>query len=181
MSVTVTFDTTNLSRFILDSKKKLKDAVIKSANEVAEKVKVKEDSAISSNLDRPTPFTKKAILVRKAYSGRMTAIVQVKDIQADYLSFVIKGQPSSQIKPLVFQKFRNKYGNAPRNLTGKTITRKDLILKKNSKGRTDIVGTWSHRRDYKIMFDFFGIGEKEANRIKVSVFRKNVLLSLVRR
>lgn len=180
MSVTVNFDMTGLSRFVLNSKKKLKTAVINSANEIAQKVKVKEDAAISK-LDRPVPFTKRAVIVRRAYYGRMTAIVQVRDIQAGYLRFVIRGNPELKTQPLVFKKFRNKYGNAPRRLTDKTISYKNLIVKKNAKGRTDIIGTWSHRRDYKVQFDFFDIGKKEANRIKKSVFRKNIIFSLVRR
>jgi hypothetical protein len=179
--VNVKVDITGLSKLLLNTKKDLSKTVALSLNEIAAKVKVKEDSEIKSSLDRPTPFTQKAIFVRKAYQGRMTAIVQVRDIQAEYLKHVIKGYSSSQVKPLVFQKYRNKYGNAPRTITTKTVTRGDLILRKNKKNRTEIIGTWSHRREYKKMFNFFEIGEKEANRIKTSVFRKQVLLSLVRR
>lgn len=69
-------------------------------------------------LDRPTPFTQKAFIGTKAKKTHLVAYVQIKDIQAGYLQYQIRGgkrlpQRKAIGVPTENQK-RNPYGNLPR-------------------------------------------------------------------
>ena len=174
----VEVNTSGLVRLIARSKKQLVKATRDALNETAEKVKQKEISEMDRSIDRPTQFTKRGLLVRKSRGRNFRAVVQMKDIQANYLKHIIKGIISNQTKPIVISSRLNKFGNVPRRLTQKTrTTRKGYIVDP----RKGVIGVWLRRRNYRKQYDFYNIGEKEAKRLKDRIFRKHLIKSLIRR
>ena len=168
----VTVDISRLTSLIVRTRRQLNKTVNASLNEIGEKVRKKEVQSMRTMIDRPTPFTLKGMIVRKAYSNNHRVIVQMKDIQAKYLELIIKGGTSSKVKPLLTRRAMNKYGNVPKNYTRRTKSNDRFLF---LKGR--IVGKWSRSRTYRKQFDFFGIGEKEAKRIYKRTFRKHLIFS----
>lgn len=156
----VTVDMSRFQQRMLRTKKDIKNFMVNSLNETAEKVKTEEIKHMNTDIDRPTRFTLNSMRVFKATGTRLRASVQVLDIQAVYLKPIIKGAVLDTVKPLVFPKYRNKYGNAPKNMTknANVVSRKNLIVRKLSNGKTELLGTWSHRRTYRKQYDFFSIG-----------------------
>jgi hypothetical protein len=98
------------------AQKQIPFAAARGVTALAKIVQTAETAALSSNLDRPTPFTKRAFAVTPATKATMTAVVYAKDIQARYLAPVELGskqvvRKSALLMPVDIAK--NAYGNIP--------------------------------------------------------------------
>ena len=96
-------------------KKQIPYATSKALNDTAFQARAALTAQLVKRLDNPTPFTKRAIRVRKATKKRLYAEVYVNEIQAKYLKNLYYGgteRPKSRalIKPTKDLKL-NKYGN----------------------------------------------------------------------
>ena len=177
----VTVDMSRFQQRMLRTKKDIKKFMTNSLNETAEKVKAEEIKHMNTDIDRPTRFTLNSIRVFKATGTRMRSVVQVLDVQAAYLKPIIKGATLDTVKPLVFPKYRNRYGNAPKNMTknARISSRKNLIVRKLSNGKTELLGTWSHRRTYHKQYDFFSIGYDAVRKHWRPITQRNIRRYLV--
>lgn len=116
--------------------KEMPFASVIALNDVAFKVREKEIAGLSEHLDRPTPFTKRAFLVRKARKNKLVAFVYTKDIQGRYLSTLARGGTETTKHAVPGEQMRlNKYGNLARTAT----KRKRTFLLKT---RSGLVGVW---------------------------------------
>ncbi len=94
-------------------------AVALGLTRTAQDVKRDTERHIEQVFDRPTPFTKRGVFIRPARKSdaRPTAIVGIKDKQAEYLSIQQEGgveYPEGKAFVIPVKQRRNKYGNLPR-------------------------------------------------------------------
>lgn len=109
--------------------KQLPFAMMLALNDTAKDVKLAEERQIGRIFDRPTPFTKKAVYVRRATKSGLTAQVGIKPVQAEYLGLQVKGgirRPKRRALVIGRGLRRNKYGNLP----------KGAVKRAESKGQT---------------------------------------------
>lgn len=119
-------------------------------------------TAMLRKLDRPTPFTMNAFdnsFRTRAKKRYLTAIIQVKPIQAEYLYEMFYGgtETKKHIVPGEDAKL-NQYGNLPRGASkrGRTFNivsnGTPMTLRRKGKGknsRTEVVGIYPNRRTYR--------------------------------
>jgi len=82
------------------------------------------DSKMDSSLDKPTPFTKKAVRVKAATKRHLVAYVTIAPLQAKYLRYAIKGgqrTPKKRAILLPVGQRVNKYGNMGRKVVGNLL------------------------------------------------------------
>ena len=82
-------------------------------------------------VDRPTPFTKKAVAIRPATKANLVATVLVKPFQAQYLATIETGgvvipEPGSPIQPPVNIRI-NQFGNIPRSAIGRELSKPNVF------------------------------------------------------
>jgi len=96
-------------------------------------------------LDRPTPFTLRAIRIQKARKDRLYASVIVQDITAAYLypyefGGLNKLNSSALLKPVDAR--LNQYGNLPKSALDRYKNRRDVFIGKVKTKIGDVNGVW---------------------------------------
>jgi len=113
-----------------------------------------EKIAMNRQLDRPTPFTLRGVAIERATKSNWQARVFIKDIQAEYLKWVVDGgtrKPKNKAHALPANIRRNKYGNIPRGKVKKLLQRSDVFSGK-VKG---VAGIYQRtRRGLKLLFAY---------------------------
>lgn len=117
------------------------------------------EQTIARNIDRPTPFTKRAIYRTYAAKGKSYAAVGIKDMQAAYLAILINGGVINKTKPVPTPYTANQFGNLPRNASKRWGKQKGIADYKSKRGNVVYVqhvgndlymlATWSKVRTYK--------------------------------
>jgi hypothetical protein len=136
--------TKNLSRV---QRQQVPFAIAETLNALAADVANAITAQMDQRLEKPTPFTKKAFLAPKGFNGKKAkktnfeAIVESKEIQAEYLKFQIAGgtRLPNQKAILVPTRFatKNQYGNWPRPNRKRAIEGKgDFFTAGSREGKT---------------------------------------------
>ncbi len=86
---------------------------------------------IIRKVDRPTPFTKKAVAIRAATKTNMVSTVLIKPLQAAYLATLETGgvvipEPGSPIAPPVNIRI-NVFGNIPRKAIARELSKPNVF------------------------------------------------------
>ncbi|MFS8182139.1 hypothetical protein ACMG4P_11360 [Pseudovibrio denitrificans] len=105
-------------------------AISLALNETAQDIKTNSEKALSRRLDRPTPFTKRGLALKRASKRNLSAVVFFKDRQADYLELQEKGgtrKPKRKALAVPFSQRLNKYGNLPRRAIDRLLKRSDVF------------------------------------------------------
>jgi len=130
-------------------KKQLPFAMAKALTVTASDAKKAVDVQLPRKLDRPTPFTKRAIGIKRASKRLLQSEVFVKDIQAEYLKYAIEGgtrRPKGKAIATPGSKMKlNKYGNMPgaRGKAAKLLANKKRYFSGKPKGMPDApAGIW---------------------------------------
>jgi len=130
-------------------KKQLPFAMAKALTVTASDAKRAVDVQIPRKLDRPTPFTRRAIGIKRASKRILQSEVFVKDIQAEYLKYAIEGgtrRPTGKALATPGSKVKlNKYGNMPgaRGKAGKLLGNNKKYFSGKPKGMADApAGIW---------------------------------------
>ena len=112
---TIEADFNAADRLLSDlGRKQLPFAAAMTLNDVAADVKEDEARGIEETFDRPTPYTKRGLYLRRASKSRLAAQVGVKSVQAGYLGLQARGgvrRPKGQALVVPVKMRRNKYGN----------------------------------------------------------------------
>lgn len=146
-------------------------------------IKKKElDPSLDEHLDRPTPFTKKAIRVQGATKGHLVAYVRVAPLQARYLQYQIRGglrRPNKKALALPVGQKVNKYGNMPRRAVANLLanpkvfsgiphgrTQPGIYKRLGPKGRKKLKLMVSYEKQarYEKRFPFYRLAERRAKR-----------------
>jgi len=127
--ISVQVDTKPLKRWLSDiEKKQLPFATAKALTITARDAKRAVDAQLPKKLDRPTPFTRRAIGIKAARKTLLQSEVFVKDTQWEYLKYAIEGgtrTPKRNAIATPGSKTRlNKYGNMPRGKAHKLLQNK---------------------------------------------------------
>lgn len=151
-------DYTQFSRRLQEYAEKIRKSQIEAVNRTAFAVKRElKETIIPQQIDRPTPFTGNAYIVRTVSRGGSYAEIRPKDIQADYLLKAASSGTQTGSRPVPLDIAKNKYGNLPRNMT----RRKNVftggggkwIFRTQGRRRRIIIGKWMDRRQYSKTFD----------------------------
>jgi len=147
------------------------------------------DPAMDEEIDNPTPFTKKAVRVKKSTKKRLVAFVYLYPLQAKYLGFIIRGgtrRPQKQAILFPVKQKTNKYGNMPRRAVEKLLenpkvfsgiphgrTTPGLYKRLGKKGRKQLrlMVSYQKRATYNKQFHFYKVAERTASKF----FKKNML------
>ena len=136
-----------------------------------------EKIAMDRQLDRPTPFTKRGVAIRKATKTNWQAQVFIKDIQAEYLMWVVEGgtrKPKNKAHVLPVTIKRNKYGNIPRGKVQKLLQRADVfsgvvkgvqgIYQRTRRG-TQLLLAFEPVVRHKPQYKFYEVAEKRIEQV----------------
>jgi len=136
-----------------------------------------EKIAMDRQLDRPTPFTKRGVAIRKATKTNWQAQVFIKDIQAEYLKWVVEGgtrKPKNKAHVLPVTIKRNKYGNIPRGKVQKLLQRADVfsgvvkgvqgIYQRTRRG-TQLLLAFEPVVRHKPQYKFYEVAEKRIEQV----------------
>lgn len=108
-------------------------------NDTAQDVKEAEELEIEREFDRPTPFTKKALYLRRATKSRLTSEVGVKRVQAEYLKRQVAGgvrRPRGRALLMPGSVRLNKYGNMPKGAVKRMLARDNVFVASRNKSAT---------------------------------------------
>lgn len=93
-------------------------------NDTLGDIKRNEEKGIAKRFDRPTPFTRKAVGLKRSTKRRLTGAAFIKDAQAEYLETQETGgerRPKGRALVVPVEQRRNKYGNLPRGAVGRLL------------------------------------------------------------
>ena len=113
--------------------KQLPFAIAQSLTKTAKQAQVGATRQIQKDIDRPTPFTKKAVGIEIAKRNKPYALVFIKRKQAEYLKYqVYGGQRKARKGKAVLipsrQTKKNQYGNLPKGKVNRLL-RKNKAFK----------------------------------------------------
>jgi hypothetical protein len=105
-------------------------AVSLAINDTLADVKRAEERRLPLVLDRPTPFTRKGLMIRRATKQRLAGEVRYKDIQRGYLMMQETGgerRPSGRALVVPVGQRLNQYGNLSRGAIRRLLSRPDVF------------------------------------------------------
>ncbi|WP_109314760.1 hypothetical protein [Pseudovibrio ascidiaceicola] len=105
-------------------------AISLALNYTVEDIKANTEKALGRRLDRPAPFTKRGLALKRATKRNLSAAVFFKDRQAEYLELQEKGgtrKPKRKALAVPFSQRLNKYGNLPRRTIERLLKRPDVF------------------------------------------------------
>jgi hypothetical protein len=101
-------------------------AVAKALTDTARQVSLVMPEKLRQDIDKPTPFTERAFGWRRADKETLTAAVEIKPIQAEYLRWQIEGgvrKPERKRLKLPSEISVDVYGNIPRGVVRQLVRR----------------------------------------------------------
>jgi len=153
-------------------KKQLPYATSKALNDTAFQVKDALVAQMKQKLNNPTPFTLRAVKVKKATKKSLYAEIFISDAQAEYLKRVYYGgtkypKKKALVTPTKDLKL-NKYGNITRNKVKTVLNSKNYfsgtvkgkggtrsgIFRKYKTGRIKQIIMWQQKREDKKILEF---------------------------
>lgn len=163
------------------AKKQIPFAAASALNSTAFKIRRDEQRAMDKHLDRPTPFTKRGVRVRKATKRNLIAYVYIAEIQAGYLKYAVHGgrrKPNKRAIPLPVGQRVNKYGNMPKSaikrlmandkvFSGRPVGRSPGIYKRmgtKKKPRLRMMVSYQPRATYQERYPFYDVAERRTRR-----------------
>lgn len=99
-------------------------------NDTADTIKRNAERSLDRDLDRPTPFTKRGLMVLRSSRRRLEATVLFKDRQASYLAWQEEGgtrRPLRRAIPVPVGVRLNRYGNMTRGRVRALLARRDVF------------------------------------------------------
>ena len=121
------------------ARKQLPYATAMALNDTAQDVKSAEEADIENEFENPTPFTKRALYLRRASKSRLTSEVGVKRVQAGYLKRQVTGgvrRPAGRALLVPGSIRLNKYGNMPKGAVKRMLARPNTFVASKKKSAT---------------------------------------------
>ncbi|MFH5926433.1 hypothetical protein [Roseomonas xinghualingensis] len=130
--ISVRHDFDKLSR-TLDafSRKQMPFATARALTATAREAGSEFTRSMPETLDRPTPFTMRAVGITAARKNSLRSVVFIKDRQAEYLGYQEKGGhrgPKRRALVMPAGMRLNRYGNMPNRAVAKAIGRPDVFV-----------------------------------------------------
>lgn len=122
-------------------------ATVLTLNELAKEVHADESENIGKTFNKPKPFTRKSVGMRKARKSDLEALVFVKPIAARYLNpyeeggdHVLPGNSKAILNPKNLR--LNQYGQLPRNILARLKARPDVFIGPVKTKHGEVNGVW---------------------------------------
>tara|TARA_R110002020_G_scaffold474099_2_gene704512 strand:- start:14545 stop:15165 length:621 start_codon:yes stop_codon:yes gene_type:complete len=132
MDLDFSVDFKQLERALSDvMQRQLPFAMMLALNDTAADVKDAEERDLEKTFDRPTPFTKRGVYVKRASKSTLTATVGMKPVQAQYLKLHASGGirlPKRRALVIGAGLRRNKYGNLPKGAMKRAEAKGDTFV-----------------------------------------------------
>lgn len=116
-------------------------AVAVGLTRIAQRAQSDAERGIVQRIDRPTPFTQRAVAIKTATKRRPEAVVFIKDRQGEYLRILETGgieRPKRKALVVPVGARLNQYGNLRRRQVKNLLARKDVFS-----GRVNgVAGIW---------------------------------------
>ena len=174
-------------------RKQLPFATALALTRTAQAVQRAETAQIPRKIDRPTPFTQRAIAFDRATKSRLYSVVRVKPVQAAYLGWQISGgvrRPARSATAVPAKTLKlNQYGNIKARRRGLLRNKNRFVATINgvygiwgrasgrrAKRRIKLIAVLAERAVYKQIFPFYRIAESTAK----SVFDRHMHASIER-
>ena len=120
-------------------------AVALGLTRIAQRAQNDAERGIVQRIDRPTPFTQRAVAIKTATKRRPEAVVFIKDRQGKYLKILETGgveKPKRRALVVPVGVRLNQYGNMTKGRVKKLLARKDVFS-----GRINgTAGIWQRRK-----------------------------------
>lgn len=171
------------TRFLKQAGRQVRFATAVALTRTAKDAKGELDRSAPQHLDRPTPFTKRAIGTERATKTKLRSRVYVKDLQAEYLRFQIDGGVrivSGAGTGVPVRRRLNKYGNIPGRRRGLVKGQNEFVgtvrgvsgVWRRTKKGVRLMVAFERRTKYRPRFPFYAIAEQTAERRFPRRFRK---------
>ena len=138
----ITADTKELERALADiPQKQLPFAMMMAINDTAADVKRSEERQMERQFDRPTPFTKRGVYVKRSNKSNLTATIGMKRVQGEYLKLQASGgirKPKRKALVIGVGLRRNKYGNIAKGAVKRAETKGNTFVVKRGGGVMDL-------------------------------------------
>jgi len=177
--IKATIKTASVERMMRTATKQVRFAAAQALTEAARDYERVATVLMRQSLDRPTPFSQRAIRSRGANASNLQAKVFVMPIQAAYLAPHVDGGTVSARKPSPTPIAENQYGNLPKGATkrakvfsvrsrrtGKLLTYQRMGGKRSKRLR--LLAVESKVRHYSKRWPFY---ERAKTRVPVIVRR----------
>ncbi|AKO96820.1 hypothetical protein MALG_01644 [Marinovum algicola DG 898] len=177
-------------------RRQLPFAAAMTLNDVAADVKEDEARGIEETFDRPAPFTKRGLYLRRASKSRLAAQVGVKPVQSGYLGVQAKGgvrRPKGRALVVPVKMRRNKYGNMAKGAVKRAAAKRDVFVASRSSGRSRHLPPGLYQRSrgkrggspkmlvafeasasYRKRWDFQGRAQKKASAVAQAHFSRRL-------
>lgn len=133
-------DTSGVAKMLKNHEKQIPFTVSKAVNAAAQDAARAANASTPLKFDRPTAFTQKAVTFEPATKASPTAVVFVKDKQAEYLKYQEHGgtRQNEKGKPVLFAVAQrlNQHGNIPRGAVARALARPDVFEAKKGDPNT---------------------------------------------
>ena len=194
VSIVVKHDLDHIRRQLRKYPKKIKYAQKFALDATAKEVSTAENKAVTKYIDRPTAFTKRLTLIKKARTQDLTAIVFIPGRKEEYMQYHIFGGTETKGKAIaapVSVKL-NKFGNTPKGQRAASLLKKPKHFSGIPKGRSGPAGVWKRMgrkggRDklklmhvykpslhYRKRFPYFKIAEKVVTNVLVRNMNREI-------
>ena len=169
-------------------------AIMNTLNDLAFAAKKALEKETEDKVDKPTPFTKKAVRVTKANKRKLETFVFINEAQAEYMQYLYNGgveKPKNKALPKPTQNLKlNQYGNITRTKVKTLLNNKKKYFSGQPKGhpgassgiwerygskknqRIRVLITWAKEKEKKKVMDFGEIVRISTSKNQATLFRK---------
>lgn len=105
-------------------------AISLALNTTADEIKGNTERSLMRRLDKPTPFTRRGVALRRSTKRRLEVAVYFKEKQADYLKLQETGgtrRPARRAIAVPVSQRLNRYGNIPRRTIERLLRQPDVF------------------------------------------------------
>lgn len=170
MDLDFSADFKQLERALSDvMQRQLPFAMMLALNDTAADVKDAEERDLEKTFDRPTPFTKRGVYVKRASKSTLTATVGMKPVQAAYLKLQASGGirlPKRRALVIGAGLRRNKYGNLPKGAVKRAEAKSDVFFADGKNNKTKHLSPGLYRRPKYGKYRGGGSGNKNVGNQK---------------
>lgn len=176
MQISIQSDLKRFEKDLTDiEKKQIPFATSLALNNTAIEAQKEAQRQMGRRLDRPTPFTKRGVNVKRSSKYKLQASIFIQDIQAEYLKYAIEGgtrRPKGKAIPIPQGIRLNQFGNMPRNKIKQLLARDDVFVINND----DSAGIYQRMRNgtFKLLASFHSEAKYKARYPFEDIVRKEV-------
>lgn len=185
MQISTQIEIKKVSRFIAGvHKKQIPFAAAQALNDTAAQARLEAMDKMARYIDRPTPWTKKGIIYKRANKRTLFAEVVILDNRWKYLKHQVQGgvrHPANRAIAVPVEQKRNQYGNMTRGAVNKLLANPNVFSGVVA-GHAGIFKRMGGKRNprLKMLVRWIPVAEYQARFPYHSIVRKSVQKTFTR-